>query len=185
MKTAVQTVLIGKERAFNRRFVQMCGHYLVEPTACTPGAGWEKGQVENQVGIIRGRFFDRAAAANSRPYDELNAWLLDQCVAYARGHPHPVFKDRTVWQVFEDESSVPGRLPARPFDGFHAVNGVGVEDLPGALRQQQVQRGDARRRLVETSPSVSERIAALGCSASHPAQRIVASFDIASGAALA
>ena len=56
MKTAVQTVLIGKERAFNRRFVQMCGHYLVEPTACTPGAGWEKGQVENQVGIIRGRF---------------------------------------------------------------------------------------------------------------------------------
>ena len=50
MKTAVQTVLIGKERAFNRRFVQMCGHYLVEPTACTPGAGWEKGQVENQVG---------------------------------------------------------------------------------------------------------------------------------------
>ena len=40
MKTAVQTVLIGKERAFNRRFVQMCGHYLVEPTACTPGAGW-------------------------------------------------------------------------------------------------------------------------------------------------
>ncbi len=39
MKTAVQTVLIGKERAFNRRFVQMCGHYLVEPTACTPGSG--------------------------------------------------------------------------------------------------------------------------------------------------
>ena len=28
----------------------MCGHYLVEPMACTPAAGWEKGQVENQVG---------------------------------------------------------------------------------------------------------------------------------------
>ena len=39
MKTAVQTVLIGKERAFNRRFVQMCGHYLVEPTACTLEVG--------------------------------------------------------------------------------------------------------------------------------------------------
>ena len=118
MKTAVQTVLIGKERAFNRRFVQMCGHYLVEPTACTPGAGWEKGQVENQVGIIRGRFF--TPRLRFKTYDELNAWLLDQCVAYARRHPHPVFKDRTVWQVFEDER--PSLVGYRgPFDGFHAV----------------------------------------------------------------
>jgi transposase len=31
---------IGKDRAFNRRFLQMCGHYLAEPVACTPGAGW-------------------------------------------------------------------------------------------------------------------------------------------------
>jgi transposase len=35
----------------------MCSHFLVEPVACTPAAGWEKGQVENQVGTIRGRFF--------------------------------------------------------------------------------------------------------------------------------
>ena len=125
MKTAVQTVLIGKERAFNRRFVQMCGHYLVEPTACTPGAGWEKGQVENQVGIIRGRFF--TPRLRFKTYDELNAWLLDQCVAYARRHPHPVFKDRTVWQVFEDER--PSLVGYRgPFDGFPRGPGVGVED---------------------------------------------------------
>ena len=45
--TAVETVFIGKDRQFNRRFLRMCGHYLVEPTACTPAAGWEKGQVEN------------------------------------------------------------------------------------------------------------------------------------------
>ena len=44
MKTAVETVFIGKDRQFNRRFLQMCGHYLVEPTACTPASGWEKGQ---------------------------------------------------------------------------------------------------------------------------------------------
>jgi transposase len=36
MKTAVETVFVGKERQFNRRFLQMCSHYLVEPTACTP-----------------------------------------------------------------------------------------------------------------------------------------------------
>ena len=48
MKTAVETVFIAKDRQFNRRFLPMCGHYLVEPTACTPTActpaGWEKGQ---------------------------------------------------------------------------------------------------------------------------------------------
>ncbi len=40
MKTAVDAVFVGKERAFNRRFAQMCAHYLVEPVACTPAAGW-------------------------------------------------------------------------------------------------------------------------------------------------
>jgi transposase len=30
MKTAVETVFLGKERQFNRRFLQMCSHYLVE-----------------------------------------------------------------------------------------------------------------------------------------------------------
>ena len=57
MKTAVETVFLGKDRQFNRRFLRMCGHYLVEPTACTPASGWEKGQVENQVGLVRERFF--------------------------------------------------------------------------------------------------------------------------------
>ena len=118
MKTAVETVFIGKDRLYNRRFQQMCGHYLVEPVACTPGAGWEKGQVENQVGTVRGRFF--TPRLRFKTYDELNAWLLDQCVAYARRHPHPVFKDTTVWQVFEDEC--PSLVGYRgPFDGFHAV----------------------------------------------------------------
>ena len=31
MKTAVETIFAGKERAYNRRFLQMCGHYLVDP----------------------------------------------------------------------------------------------------------------------------------------------------------
>jgi len=57
MKTAVETIFVGKERQYNRRFLQMCSHHLVEPVACTPASGWEKGQVENQVGLIRERFF--------------------------------------------------------------------------------------------------------------------------------
>ncbi len=83
MKTAVDAVFVGRERAYNRRFLQMCGHYLVEPVACTPASGWEKGQVENQVGVVRQRFFSPRVRAKS--YEELNAWLMDRCIAHARG----------------------------------------------------------------------------------------------------
>jgi len=84
MKTAVEAILVGRDRTYNRRFLQMCSHYLVEPVACTPASGWEKGQVENQVGVVRERFFSpRLRVAN---LDELSALLLDRCVAYARAH---------------------------------------------------------------------------------------------------
>jgi transposase len=118
MKTAVETIFVGKERAYNRRFLQMCGHYLVEPVACTPASGWEKGQVENQVGLVRERFFTPRLRVKS--YDELNAWLLDQCIAYAKAHRHPEQRERTIWDVFEAERPSLIRYAGR-FDGFHAV----------------------------------------------------------------
>ncbi|HEX6013891.1 MAG TPA: IS21 family transposase, partial [Geminicoccaceae bacterium] len=118
MKTAVEAVFIGKDRRFNRRFLQMCGHYLVEPTACTPAAGWEKGQVENQVGLVRERFFTPRLRVKS--FDELNGWLLDRCVTYAKAHKHPELADRTIWQAFEEERPKLVPAPGR-FDGFHAT----------------------------------------------------------------
>jgi hypothetical protein len=118
MKTAVETVFVGKDRAYNRRFLQMCGHYLVEPVACTPASGWEKGQVENQVGLVRERFFTPRLRVKS--YDEMNAWLLDKCVAYAKVHKHPELADKTVWQVFEEERPKLVPVPGR-FDGFQAT----------------------------------------------------------------
>ena len=78
----------------------------------------EKGQVENQVGNIRERFFTPRLRVENR--DELNAWLLDRCISYAKAHRHPEFKDRTVFEVFEEER--PSLVPyAGRFDGFHAV----------------------------------------------------------------
>jgi transposase len=118
MKTAVETVFIGKDRLYNRRFLQMCGHYLVDPVACTPASGWEKGQVENQVGLVRERFF--TPRLRFRSYEELNAWLLDQCVAHAKAHRHPEAAERTVWEVFEEERPKLVRYAGR-FDGFHAL----------------------------------------------------------------
>jgi transposase len=118
MKTAVETILVGKDRGYNRRFLQMCSHYLIDPTARTPASGWEKGQVENQVGLVRERFFTPVLRVKS--LEELNAWLLDRCVAHAKAHPHPERPDATVWQVFEEERPKLVPVPGR-FDGFHAT----------------------------------------------------------------
>ena len=118
MKTAVETIRVGKDRVYNRRFLQMCSHYLVDPVACTPASGWEKGQVENQVGLVRERFFTPRLRAKS--YDEMNAWLLDHCIVYAQAHRHPELTDQMIWEVFEAER--PKLVPyAGRFDGFHAV----------------------------------------------------------------
>ena len=118
MKTAVDSIFIGKDRAFNRRFAQMCGHYLIDPTACTPASGWEKGQVENQVGLVRERFFTPRIKMAS--YEELNAWLLDRCVAYAKAHKHPELTEQTIWPVFEAERAHLVPIAGR-FDGFHTT----------------------------------------------------------------
>ena len=118
MKTAVETVFVGKDRLYNRRFLQMCSHYLIELVACTPASGWEKGQVENQVGLVRERFF--TPRLRSKTYEEMNAWLLDKCIAHAKAHRHPELTEQTVWEVFEAER--PKLVPyAGRFDGFHAV----------------------------------------------------------------
>jgi hypothetical protein len=95
----------------------MCSHYLIEPTACTPASGWEKGQVENQVNVVRERFFK--PRLRFATYAEMNAWLLERCVAYAKAQPHPECRDSPVWDVFEAER--PRLVPyVGRFDGFHA-----------------------------------------------------------------
>ena len=114
----METIFVGKQRLYNRRFLQMCSHYLVEPVACTPASGWEKGQVENQVGLVRERFFTPRLRFKS--LEELNAWLLDQCIAYANAHRHPALTDQTIWDVFEAERPKLVRYTSR-FDGFHSV----------------------------------------------------------------
>jgi transposase len=57
----------------------MCSRRLVEPIACTPTAGGEKGRVENQVGLVRERFF--TPRLRSKSYEDLDAWLVDKCLA--------------------------------------------------------------------------------------------------------
>ena len=175
MKTAVETIFVGKERGYNRRFLQMCSHHLVDPVACTPASGWEKGQVENQVGLVRERFF--TPRLRFKTYDELNAWLMDRCIAYAKAHPHPERSEQTVWEVFEEER--PKLVPYRGrFDGFHAQQSLRVEDVPGAVRQQQIlgvrERGRSSGRGSTPMPSASFCARMAVSSASIPVNTVVA-----------
>lgn len=115
LKTVVTKILLGKDRTFNRRFAQLSSHYLVEPTACTPAAGWEKGQVENQVEFIRNRLFVPRVKCAS--LEELNQCLQERCVRLAASHRHPEFKDRTVAEVFAEEQPQLFSV-STPFDGY-------------------------------------------------------------------
>ena len=116
MKTAVDTVFTGKERKFNQRFTQMLSHYLVEPTACTPAAGWEKGQVENQVGNIREWLF--VPRLKFADMENLNAYLLTRCLELASKRQHPEKKECSIMHVFEQEERAALRPLVPLFDGY-------------------------------------------------------------------
>ena len=114
LKTVVDTVFVGKERKFNRRFLTLANHYLFEPVACTPAAGWEKGQVENQVGNVREWLF--TPRARFADFNELNAWLEKRCEELA-GRQHPSQKARTIAECFKDEQPLLRSITAQ-FDGY-------------------------------------------------------------------
>ena len=65
---------------------------MIDPTACTPAAGWEKGQVENQVGNVREWVF--APKLSCKNFAELNVYLLDKCLQLAQKRKHPEQSDR-------------------------------------------------------------------------------------------
>lgn len=113
-KPIVTTIFTGKERVFNRRFLALMNHYLVEPIACTPAAGWEKGQVENQVGNVREWLFTpRLTFAD---FTELNAWLEQRCRELAQRF-HPEQSERRIAEVLEEERPLLRPFTAA-FDGY-------------------------------------------------------------------
>jgi transposase len=101
MKTAINKVLVGKDREYNERFLQMCSHHLFEPIACTPAAGWEKGQVESQVRTGRYNFFSPLVKVAT--LEELNVKLQASCIAWAKTTAHPELKTKTVFEVYQEE----------------------------------------------------------------------------------
>ena len=113
-KTMVIKIGKGKARDFHPRFLALMNHYLIEPVACTPASGWEKGQVENQVNVLRHQLF-----TPQLQFDDLTALNqhLYACCQQLGQKRHPIDKEQCIDDVFEQE-----RLLLRPlgrdFDGY-------------------------------------------------------------------
>lgn len=119
MKTAVTKILCGKDRQWNPNFERMCAHYIIEPTACNPASGNEKGRVERQVQISREAFF--TPMPKGKNLQELNDLLTSQVITYNATHKHPEYKDKTLDEVFVEEQHCLVSTPV-PFDGCKDTN---------------------------------------------------------------
>jgi len=113
-KTMVTYVSRSKDRIFHPRFLALMNHYVIEPVACTPASGWEKGQVEKQVQDIRRQLFTPKLCFDN--LESLNAWLLLRCDALG-SRAHPERQDQTIDEMFELERSELAPL-GQSFDGY-------------------------------------------------------------------
>jgi transposase len=119
MKTAVNKVLKGSNREWNPSFEKLCAHYLIEPIACTPAQGNEKGRIERQVRIDREQFFTPMPKTST--LQELNDILLSRLISYNSTHKHPEYKDKTIDEVYYQELNFLVSTPIL-FDGCKEVD---------------------------------------------------------------
>src|SRR5438552_6358500 len=158
MKTAVEAVFIGKDRQFNRRFERMCGHYLVDPVACTPASGWRRARAcpresgGREPGWLGARAFLHAAAAGGelRRAQCLVARsmcrLRQSAQASRAGRPHDLAGFRGGAAAVRADYRAIRRVPRD--------TSVGLEDLLGTLRQQQILGRLARRGTASRDPGL-------------------------------
>lgn len=116
MKTVVTTIGVGKERTFNEQFLSMMNHFLIEPVACTPASGWEKGQVERQVKTLRKRLFEPTLSFDN--FDDLNHYLAERCPILMDEFKHPDDKSITVSQALLKEQPV--LIPTQSYHWYKA-----------------------------------------------------------------
>ncbi|MCB0171949.1 MAG: IS21 family transposase [Anaerolineae bacterium] len=112
LKTAVKKVLLGSEREEQVSFVALRSHYLFESHYCTPGAGHEKGRVEDGVGYVRRNFLTPLPRVET--FAQLNEHLLGQCCKNDQRQLEG--QSQTVHQAWQQERPHLRPLPAYEFD---------------------------------------------------------------------
>ena len=96
----------------------LANHYVFEPVACTTASGWEKGQVENQVGNIREWLF--TPLARFANFEALNQWLAQRCRELA-ARKHPVTPERSIAACFGRGDVAEAIEKAGLLDGQRAI----------------------------------------------------------------
>ncbi len=117
MRTAVDKCVGGRGRVINQHFSAMAAHYLFEPEFCNVAAGWEKGIVEKNVRDRRAQLIVRIQNRPWRNFEELNAWLADECRSEWGRLVHPIQTSRKISEVLDEERELLFRT-TRPFDGY-------------------------------------------------------------------
>ncbi len=102
----------GRKRTENRIFVAFRSHYLFESHFCTPGAGWEKGQVEHGVGFSRRNFLVPIPEAPS--FEALNQVLLERCLEDDQRRVNR--QSMTIGEAWEQERPYLHPLPPFEYD---------------------------------------------------------------------
>jgi transposase len=112
LKAAVKRVLQGRNRQEQERFILFRSHYLFESHFCNPGAGHEKGRVEDGVGYARRNFMTPLLEATD--YADLNEQLRQACEQddQRRVDRQP----QTIGEAWQQERSLLRPLPAQAFD---------------------------------------------------------------------
>ena len=117
-KTMVSFIGKGKGSDFSPAFSGSDEPYAIKPVACTPASGWEKGQVENQVKVLRKQIF--APKLKFDTLADLNAHLRARCHTLG-AKPHPEVKSETIDAVFAQEQEA-----LRPVGAHWAPTGADV-----------------------------------------------------------
>ena len=153
MKTAVLGEVEDQGIAYNRKLLDLAGHYRFLPKACAPYRAKTKGKVERPFRYVREDFF---LGRSFRNLDDLNAqfrhWL--DTVANPRRH---ATTGRIVLEHFAEEKPYLKALPATPFNLVLAlerrVTREGMVSVGGNLYSVP---DSTRRRVVEVHTLANE-----------------------------
>jgi len=103
---------VGSIVRFNDDFLQVCKHYLFEPRAVNVRRGNEKGRVERSIRFIRDNFF---AGREWTTIEELNAQILQWCLADSLERPWRRGESKLVGDAFAEEKEKLNPLPPTQF----------------------------------------------------------------------
>lgn len=135
LKAAVKQILVGKGRVEQERFAAFRSYYTFEARFCNPARGQEKGGVEGVIGYARRNFL--VPVPEVKDFEELNARLLEHCVAHSQKPIAGRQDARSIQQRADDERPRLLPLPEKPFEV--------VKTLPVRISRYQTAQVDRNR----------------------------------------